>query len=255
MMQGTFDGDRAPTLISSVSRALTVLDCVGSASRPLSAKSIARATSLSLGTAYNVLRTLVHAGYLAQENDGFVLGPGHPAMSPAGDGVLLAQGRTVLNGLRDGLRAAAYLSRFKDGEVEIVDIVDGPFAPRVDLWVGAQDSAHATAFGKQILSSLDVKARQDYIARHPLVELTPYTIRTPREFLQLLDRNLAGMVDEQEYALGFKCIAVPVATSSWIGALAISLPSGSRCSDVDYTRKLGESAGQLALALGLRQPG
>lgn len=260
MTQGTFGKERAPTLISSVNRALMVLDIVGSAARPLSAKSVARAASLSLGTAYNLLRTLVHAGYLAQESDGFVLGPTHPAMVPSGDGVLLAQGRTVLNGLRDELRAAAYLSRYMDGEIEIVDIVDGPFAPRVDLWVGVQDSAHASAFGKQILASLDVPTRQDYISRHPLVELTPYTIRTPREFLQLLDRSSSSMVDQQEYALGVTCIAVPVATPAWIGALSISLPSGSRRSGtdttgVDYAHRLRKAAAHLTLSLGVSQAG
>jgi len=260
MSQGSFDQGRAPTLISSVNRALSVLDIVGSAARPLSAKSVARAASLSLGTAYNLIRTLVHVGYLAQERDGFVLGPAHPAMVPSRDGVLLAHGRTVLNGLRDELRAAAYLSRFKDGEIEILDIVDGPFAPRADLWVGAQDSAHATAFGKQILASLDVPARQDYISRHPLVELTPYTIRTPREFLQLLEGNSSSMVDQQEYALGVTCIAVPVATSAWIGALGISLPSalmrsGADAMVVDYAHRLRGAAARLALSLGVSQAG
>ncbi len=239
----------APTLISSVSRALGLLERVAAAARPLPAKSIARAESLSLGTTYNILRTLIHAGYLAQEADGYVLGPRHPALTPKGDGAVLAEGRTVLNGLRDELRAAAYLTRFKDGEIEIVDIADGPFAPRVDLWVGAQDSAHATAFGKQILASLDQPARLDYIARHPLVELTPYTIHTPREFLRLLDHAPVGMVDNQEYALGFRCLAVPVATSAWIGALAISLPAGSGRPEVDYLGRLRDSAGNLSLAL------
>ena len=245
------DGAGAPTLISSVNRALVLLDIIGSSARPLPAKSIARTAGLSLGTTYNLLRTMLQAGYLALEQDGFMLGQQHPAMAPSGDGVLLAHARSILNGLRDELRAATYLSRFRDGEIEIVDIVDGPFAPRVDLWVGAQDSAHATAFGKQILASLDVAQRRDYIARHPLVELTPYTIRTPREFLEQLERSPGCAVDEQEYSLGFKCIAVPVSTSAWMGALAISIPAKARRNRLDYIRQLRESAGQLAFSLGV----
>ncbi|WP_125613202.1 IclR family transcriptional regulator [Specibacter cremeus] len=260
-MQPTTTGDgKAPTLISSVNRALTVLDCLGSAARPLSAKSIARATSLSLGTAYNVLRTLAHSGYVVQDQDGFVLGPAHPAMAPSGDGVAFAHERAVLNGIRDELQAAAYLSRYHDGEIEIVDIVDGPFAPRVDLWVGLQDSAHATALGKQILAALDPAARLDYIARHPLVELTPYTIRTPREFIRALERNPTTMVDDQEYSLGNTCLAVPVTTSSWVGAVAISVPAGRRAPGVDHTavdrvRVLRRAAERLALFLGVGTAG
>ena len=247
------NGAGAPTLISSVNRALILLDIIGSSARPLPAKSIARSAGLSLGTTYNLLRTMVHAGYLAQEQDGFMLGQQHPAMASSGEGVLLAHTRNILTGLRDELRAATYLSRFRDGEIEIVDIVDGPVAPRVDLWVGAQDSAHATAFGKQILAGLDVAQRRDYIARHPLVELTPYTIHTPREFLQQLEHSPACAVDDQEYSLGFRCVAVPVATSAWVGALAISLPAGARRSQTDYLRPLRESAGRLAFSLGIGQ--
>jgi DNA-binding IclR family transcriptional regulator len=258
-MEPTFARDeRTPTLIASVSRALTVLDCIGSASRPLSAKVIARATALSLGTTYNVLRTLAHSNYVVQDADGFVLGPAHPALAADGGAVALAQGRAVLNGIRDELRVAAYLSRYVDGEIEMVDIVDGPLSPRVDLWVGLQDGAHATAFGKQILAVLDPAARRDYITRHPLHELTPYTISSPREFLHRLEARPAVSVDDQEYALGFTCLAVPVASSSWLGALAISFPSGSARENsargnarTEYAKVLQDGAAQLAMVLGI----
>ena len=249
------EDDKPGTLLMSVGRALTVLDCIGSASRPLSAKSIARSTGLSLGTAYNVLRTLAHSNYVVAERDGFVLGPAHPALAAGSQAVTLARSRGILNGLREEVRAAIYLSRFTDGEIEVVDIVDTPTTPRVDLWVGMQDGAHATAFGKQILAALDASTRMDYITRHPLAELTPYTIRSPREFMRELEQNAStAMMDQQEYALGFTCIAVPVATSSWIGALALSVPSGPNTATgltrTDYAKALREAAGELSLALG-----
>ncbi|MCQ9164464.1 IclR family transcriptional regulator [Arthrobacter sp. STN4] len=253
-MQPTFARDeRTPTLITSVSRALAVLDCVGSASRPLPAKFIARATALSLGTTYNVLRTLAHSNYVVQDSDGFVLGPAHPALAADSGAVALAQGRAVLNGIRDELRVATYLSRYVDGEIEMVDIVDGPLSPRVDLWVGLQDGAHATAFGKQILAQLDPQSRLDYITRHPLEELTPYTICSPREFLRRLEPRPAVTVDLQEYALGFTCLAVPVATSSWLGALAVSFPASGARGTVhqDYAKVLQDAATQLAVVLGV----
>lgn len=250
-MQPTFARDEnTPTLIASVSRALAVLDCIGSASRPLPAKSIARSTALSLGTTYNVLRTLAHSSYVVADHDGFVLGPAHPALVADSGAIALAQGRGVLNGIRDELRAASYLSRFNDGEIEIVDIVDGPLTPRVDLWVGVHDSAHATAFGKQILAGLETAARMDYISRHPLVELTPYTLSSPRKFMRLLASSPASMVDDQEYALGFSCVAVPVATSSWVGALAVSFPAGEKREDTRDTRTLRAAASRLSLLLG-----
>jgi DNA-binding IclR family transcriptional regulator len=154
----------------------------------------------------------------------------------------------------------------------MVDIVDGPLSPRVDLWVGLQDGAHATAFGKQILAVLDPAARRDYITRHPLHELTPYTVSSPREFLHRLEARPAVSVDDQEYALGFTCLAVPVASSSWLGALAISFPSGrarensarensarehsarehsARENSAGYAKVLQAGAAQLSMVLGI----
>ncbi|MCW2939025.1 MAG: transcriptional regulator, IclR family [Actinomycetia bacterium] len=104
----------------------------------------------------------------------------------------------------------------------MVDIADGPRTPRVDLWVGFDDAAHATALGKCVLAQLDEDTRRDYLARHPLVDLTPNTITEPQRLLQQLSRELS--LDQEEYAIGTSCIAVPVTdiTGSVIGALAIS---------------------------------
>jgi IclR family acetate operon transcriptional repressor len=49
--------------------------------------------------------------------------------------------------------AAAYLSSYEDGEIVLMDVADGPGMKCVDLWVGMRDAAHATAFGKCILSA------------------------------------------------------------------------------------------------------
>ena len=50
------------TLISSIQRALKLVDIVANATRPLPVKAIAQLTGLSLGTTYNITRTLVHEG-------------------------------------------------------------------------------------------------------------------------------------------------------------------------------------------------
>ncbi|WP_369046699.1 IclR family transcriptional regulator [Sinomonas sp. P10A9] len=256
MIHTTFSGvatmkpAEAPTLIASVSRALELVDAIASSSRPVPAKQLARVAGLSLGTTYNLLRTLVHEGYLAQEPDGFVLGPAHPSQVAASPGALLARARGALAGLRDHLHAASYLSRYDDGEIEIVDIVDGPTTPRVDLWVGVQESAHATAFGKQILASLPAEARTDYLERHPLVSLTPYTVRTSGELARRAGLTPGLSLDDQEYALGYRCVAVPVAAQGFVGSLAVSLPIGSRASAETIARELGAAAGRLSLTIG-----
>lgn len=215
------------TLIGSVQRALRLLDIVGESPRPLTVKALAHRSGLNIGTTYNLVRTLIHEGYLRSEHDGVILGPRFPGLTgtPA-DGVFLAQVRQSLTEVSEEFGAAAYLARFVDGEVAIVDIVDAPSHPRAPLWVGIHDSAHATALGKQILATLDPPHRLDYLSRHPLAELTPNTIKDIRALLTQLERSDAVAVDKQEYALGTSCLAVPVITPAVRAALAISLTSG-----------------------------
>ena len=84
----------------------------------------------------------------------------------------IAHARPALEWLRDALGGAVYLARYVDGEIVVAEIVDSARAPRIDLWVGVHDAAHATALGKCILGQLPAIDREDYLARHPLHDLT-----------------------------------------------------------------------------------
>src|SRR5690606_24232454 len=110
--------------------------------------------------------------------DGLVLGRRFPSFHSGVDarGVFLARVRQALRDVTEEVGATAYLSRYDDGEVHLVDIVDAEHNPRVELWVGLHSSAHATALGKRILADLAEEDRLDYLARHRLEELTPRTI-------------------------------------------------------------------------------
>lgn len=245
------------TLIGSVQRALRLLDIVGESPRPLTVKALANKSGLNIGTTYNLVRTLIHEGYLRSDNDGVILGPRFPGLSdnPA-DGVFLAHVRQTLSEVSKGIGAAAYLARFVDGEIAVVDIVDAPTHPRAPLWVGIQDSAHATALGKQILATLDPTSRRDYLSRHPPAELTPNTIKDTRALLTQLEHSDALAFDNQEYALGTSCLAVPVITANLRAALAISVASGDRRIDdaAATTGRLQLAAARLSLRLATRSP-
>lgn len=245
--------EREPTLIGSVQRALRLVDIVANEPRPVPVKAVAAAAGLTPGTTYNLVRTLVHEGYLAHEPDGLVLGARFPAFAVERDarGIFLAHVRQALNEVTDQLGATAYLSRYTDGEVHLIDIVDAQRSPRVELWVGLHESAHATALGKQILAELPAEDRLDYISRHALSELTPHTINDRRVLLGQLERNPQWALDREEYAIGFTCVAVPVAAPEVTASLAVSLPSaiGTERTEQIVTQLRG-TANRLSLRLG-----
>ncbi|MEN0024854.1 MAG: IclR family transcriptional regulator [Microbacterium sp.] len=240
-----------PTLIGSVQRALRLVDIVANSPRPMPVKTLSAVTGLTTGTTYNLVRTLIHEGYLTSEPDGLVLGTRFPAFQSETDarGVFLARVRAALRTVTDEVGATAYLSRYHDGEMHLVDIVDAVRNPRIELWVGLDASAHATALGKQILAELSDDERLDYLSRHRLEELTPRTISDRRTLLTQLEHSPGFAVDQEEYAIGNTCVAVPVIAPNVMASLAISLPS-EHVVDRRLVVRMQQAARRLSLQLG-----
>lgn len=248
-------GQEGPTLITSVQRAFRLLEAVGAHENGVPAKQLARETGLPLATAYHLLRTMVHDGYLRKLDDGgFVLGDKVQSLHSTGRGqALLGRVRPVLAALRDELATAAYLTFYEEGEIRVAEIVDGPRAPRVDLWVGCEDAGHATALGKCVLRELDDESRREYLSRHPLWDLTPRTITSPVELLRRLDTSpvAPGVTDLEEYALGTVCVAVPVYSGDTLGALGVSLPASRVSRLEEVVERLIPTANRVTRSLSL----
>ncbi len=235
-----------PTLIRSVQRALNLLEFVGDQDRPISAKALARAAGLPLPTAYHLLRTLVHERYLDKLDDGYILGIQAVTLS---GGLGVERFRPILAALRDELGAPCYLAVFRDGEIDLIDVVDSSRYPRTDLWVGLHDAAHATAFGKAILAQLGAGVRNDYFSRHPLVDLTPRTVTSRSTLIHHLDHQAGLAVDAGEYHLDVACVAVPIEATGLPAAVAVSVPSSRRRRLRDCKPVLQRGADALGLAL------
>ncbi|MEG3628562.1 IclR family transcriptional regulator [Streptomyces poriticola] len=244
-----------PTLIGSVQRALRLLEVVSAHANGAPAKQLAREAGLAPATTYHLLRTLVHDGYLRKLDGGvFVLGDKVQALHTRSRGqAMLSRIRPVLTGLRDELGTAAYLTFYEDGEIRVAEVVDSPRAYRVDLWVGCEDSGHATALGKSVLRELDDEARQEYLSRHTLADLTPRTITRPSELLRRLDASPAApaVTDLEEYSLGTVCVAVPVYWGDTVGSLGVPLPVDRRSRLREIPERLIPAANRVTRGLSL----
>jgi len=247
--------EHSPTLIQSVQRALRLVEAVAAAEGRAQAKELARIVGLTLSTTYHLLRTLTHEGYLRRLDDGsYVLGPAFNAMaSPNPMAAALSRARPAMQDLRDELRGPVYLAVYAEGEIAVVEIVDSPKVPSIDLWVGIHDSAHATALGKCILGVLDEGLRRDYLARHPLHELTRRTVTDRRVLEQQLGQPVALARDDEEYALGVHCLALPVVTGDFVGAVAVARREGraSSPSEAETAPVLARSARRIARSMAL----
>jgi IclR family transcriptional regulator, acetate operon repressor len=252
---GAMGAESGPTLISSVQRAMRLLEAVSAHQNGAPAKQLARETGLPLATAYHLLRTLAHDGYVRKLDDGgFVLGDKLQTLHTVGRGqALLSRIRPTLAALRDEFSTAAYLTFYEEGEIRVAEIVDGPRAPRVDLWVGFEDAGHATALGKSVLRELDEESRKEYLSRHALADLTPRTITDTPELLRRLDSSplAPAVTDLEEYALGTVCVAVPVYSGNTLGSLGVSLRADRISRLEQITARLLPAASRVTRGLSL----
>lgn len=218
----------------SVRKALRILETVSRHSSGITEPRIAAETGLPRTEVLPLLRMLRAEEYVRLLPDGgYVAGAfGEPSRA-------VARGRLQrrLERLRDSIGAAVYLSRYVDGEIRVTDVADGPGAPRVNEWVDFRSAAHASAFGKSLLSQLDVNGRRDHLARHRPARLTSRTITSERALFTRLEAHVPSVpvLDLQEYAVGTVCAAVPLTAGSSANCLAVSLP-------VEHAHRLREAA-------------
>ncbi|WP_405018584.1 helix-turn-helix domain-containing protein [Kitasatospora sp. NBC_00070] len=241
---------REPTLIASVQRALRLLEAVGGHLQGATAKQLARAAGLPLGTTYHLLRTLTHEGYLRRAEGRFFYGASVDGIGRADHRQSeRADLRSRMVRLGEELEAAVYFAVYQDGEIRVVDVAAGSNRPAVDEWADFRSTAHAHAVGQCLLSQLGEEARRDHLDRHPPVELTPTTV-TDRAVLL---RRLAAaeptrpVLERQQYALGTVCAAVPITVGSAVATMALSLP-------IDRADQLPAKAERLRSLVGAMSP-
>ncbi|MFJ4874311.1 IclR family transcriptional regulator [Streptomyces sp. NPDC088745] len=236
----------APTLIGSVQRALRLLEAVSDHPGGAPAKQLAREAGLPLPTAYHLLRTLTHEGYLRREQGVFVLGP---AVGRLGRGAAGQDRREVVTGTmerwRDTLGVAVYFAVYREGEVELTALAESIEHPAVEEWADLRETAHAHAIGQCLLSQVDTRTRLDHLDRHPVEPLTPYTVRDASALLERLSavERMQTVVERQEYVIGTACAAIPVTIGPTAAALAISLP-------LDQEHRLRPAVEQMRAELG-----
>jgi IclR family acetate operon transcriptional repressor len=119
--------------------------------------------------------------------------------------------------------------------------------------VGIHDSAHATALGKCILGVLDEDSRQDYLARHPLHQLTRRTMTDRQQLEYAIGQSAPLGRDDEEYALGVHCVATPVVTPELTGAVAVARRQGSalRPTDPEVAHSLVVAAQRIVRSLAM----
>ena len=196
--------------IQSLARGLKILDILGQAQEGVSITELAEHLGVDKGSASRLVATLVNYGYAEKDEQTrrFHLGP---QVVPLSRSVLARLSmrevaKPFLRVLMERTGECVHLAVPAQGRVLYIDQVESPATLRVNAQVGTMNPLHCTALGKALLAFGDLELPTT------LESFTPHTLTDPTRLRKTLEQVRAQgyAVDDEEFDLGVRCIAVPV---------------------------------------------
>ncbi len=254
--------DNTSETVHSVERCCALLDSLGHASDGMSLTQIAGALKIPYATASRLLATLSIHGYVERDQDTkrYFLGLHILELqaSIAKRFRLLDIAIPHMTKLVQEISVTCHLAVLHDADVVYLESRRSHGDPFFHLYTppGRNVPAHCTALGKVLLAHLPSNLLSPVLSMRPLVAITPNTIIDPGELRQhLATVRLRGYaVDDEEYALGIRCIAAPIRCRTGEVIAAVSV-SGSKDQitpekDAGLARRVMAECDQLSRELG-----
>lgn len=221
--------------VQSIARAFAILEALADAGGLLSLSQLAERADLPLATIHRLVRTLVHLGYVRQEdNRQYALGPRLLRLSDSTTKSIGVRAEPHMTVAVDELHESVNLAML-DGDdiVYIAQVQPRNNFMRMFTEVGRRTLPHATAVGKVILAHEDPDRVRALLRRTGMPRHTDVTITTEEAFVQQieLDRRRGYSTDEGEREVGVRCVAVMVPGTPLPMALSMSGPT-TRVDDV-----------------------
>lgn len=220
------DGNISATAL----KALAVLDFIGEQRRPLTVQEVAEGIGADRATAYRMLMTLVHAGYVVREDKTYRLS--FKVLSLArylvSDDERSLQILNCLRQISEETGETVHYSALDNDCAVLVFRVKGIQRVSVDFQIGDRSPLPCTSIGKVLLAYADIRFTEKIIARG-LPKVAPKTITDPEELRHELARVRAQgyAYDDLEFSYDMRCLAIPVFERGGQvpGGVAISGPS------------------------------
>ncbi|MDC3728811.1 IclR family transcriptional regulator [Rhodococcus sp. Rp3] len=223
--------ERAGRQMTSVAKALQLLDAFRKARADMSLSELARRADVPKSTAFRLLAELEQSGFVARNGTKyrlglscFELGARYSMCRPNG---LRDTASHFLSHLHTATGLTAHLAVLDGPEILHVEKVQGPNNPVVLTMPGQRHPATCTALGKTLLafgSSEDVRTALDA----GLPRFTPHSITDPRRLMSELKRIRESGVayNRQELSRELVCVAAPIIVHGTIeAAVSVSGPT------------------------------
>jgi IclR family acetate operon transcriptional repressor len=209
------DGAALRPRVQSAARAVGILMAIAQSDNGLTTKEISERVQIGRQATYHLLHTLSSAGMVTRdERNRYLLGfrVGTLAEGFARQLAPSEHLAPIVRRLAQETGETAYASGWFSGEITTLTVARGTNPVQAaEVAQGHTGDAHARASGKLLLAVASAAARESYLREHKLTKRTPNTITNRRA----LDRELASIrergysIDDEEFAPGLYCIAMP----------------------------------------------
>lgn len=214
--------------LTSVGKALAILDAFDGAAALVGVSEIARRSGLPKSTAYRLLASLEEQGYIERKGVRYCLGR---RLFELGNQVSWCRPRSLRDAalpfmcdLYTLTRKTVHLAVLEGTDVLYIEKLQGHDQPNVPTRVGGRVSARTTALGKALLAHSTPELVEAAL-KHAPSPRTQYSIVLPNVFVdELAEVRRAGWAfDREEVRLGLTCVAAPILKRGCaVGAVSIT---------------------------------
>ncbi|MEM9139331.1 MAG: IclR family transcriptional regulator C-terminal domain-containing protein [Pseudomonadota bacterium] len=246
------DNARSSGQVRSLTRALSILQKLAASGDGMSLTELSEATDLPPSTTHRLLTTLEAERFVRPDPNG---GQWRVGVSAFFVGSAFARSRDTQVLLRPYLRRlmemsgeTANLFVESDGEAVCIGQIESRHAMRAITGVGGRIAMHSSGAGKTFLAHGDRERLRRQVADRPLARVTQKTIVSANEIEAELDQIVSRgyAVDDEEHALGLRCVAAPVFNEYGEVAASISISGPTARITDQRIAPLGEMVGQAA---------
>jgi DNA-binding IclR family transcriptional regulator len=217
--------------ITSLQRALRLLQLFAATERGLAAAQVAKLSGLPVSTVHRFLVNLETAGYLnCSESGVYHLGIACFSLGQAALGQLDIRRLSLphLRELNQHTRETIHLTIRNGLSAVYVEKLDSPEPLRIHSRIGAAVPLYCTAVGKVMLAHLSADEQAKVLPQFELKRLTPNTVGSLQELQTQLQkvRRQGHACDLEEHELHIRCIAAPIwdHTGAVNASLSITAP-------------------------------
>src|SRR6266550_2411387 len=156
--------------VTSVERALSILELLASRHQGLSTSAISRLAGVPKSSTSYLLRTLTSRGYVSRDPESGQHTLGIRVLSLGGQAMQGMALREVafphLRNIVERTRLGAHLAILDHGDAVYIERIESPGFIKMDIWVGRRVAPQLTAVGKALVCHLSQDDVREITERH-----------------------------------------------------------------------------------------